>query len=76
MTYSILSIVSFSSDAENGYSYNMTEHVDIVEVKTEPNETDELFSACKNTKIVDNSRNDETTSGSKIYISLNFKLSF
>ena len=47
----------------------MTEHVDIVEVKTEPNETDELFSVCKNNNMVDNnSRNDETTSESMKHI--------
>ena len=44
----------------------MPEQVDMVEVKIEPNEPDELFSVCKNTNMVDNhSKNDETTSESK-----------
>ena len=38
----------------------------MVEVKTEPNESEELFSACKNTNMVDNnSRQHEVTSESK-----------
>ena len=53
------------SDAANGYSDNMSEQIDMVEVKTEPNECDELISDCKNTNIVDKSSNDETTSESK-----------
>ena len=48
----------------------MSEQVDMVEVKTEPNESDEMLSVCKNTNVVDNhSRQDEVTSESKIYIS-------
>ena len=51
------------SDAANYHSDNMSEQVDMVEVETESNEADELFSACKNTKIVDNhSWNDKSTS--------------
>ena len=54
------------SDAANDYSDNMSEQVDMVEVKTEPNESDELFSVCKNTNMVDNhSRQDKVTSESK-----------
>ena len=50
------------SDVTNDYSDNMSEQVDMVEVKTEPNESDELFSVCKNTNMVENSlRNDSTT---------------
>ena len=50
-------------DAANDYSENMSEQVDMVEVKTEPNESDELFS--KYTNMVENhSTNDGTTSKS------------
>ena len=53
------------SDDSHDYSNNMSEKVDIVEVKTEPNESDELFSVCKITNRVDNySKNDKTTSES------------
>ena len=48
----------------------MSEQIDMVEVKTESNHSDELFSVCKNTKMVANhSRNDK--SKSKIYSSVN-----
>ena len=41
----------------------------MVEVKTEPNESNELFSGCKNTNMVDNhSRENEVTSESKNHI--------
>ena len=44
----------------------MSEQVDMVEVKTEPNRSDELFSVCKNTNMVDNhSTNDKTKFESK-----------
>ena len=44
----------------------MSEQVDMVEVKTRPNESDKLFSVCKNTDMVDNSSGqDEVTSESK-----------
>ena len=57
------------SDAANDYSDNMSEQVDMVEVKTEPNESDELFSFCKITNVVANhSRNRTTTAERKIYI--------
>ena len=47
----------------------MSEKFDMVEVKTEPNESDELFSVCKNTNFVENhSRNDKTTSEGKIIL--------
>ena len=63
-------------DAANCYSDYMSEKVDMVEVKTEPTESDELFSVCKNTNMVDNhSRQDEVTSESKIYGSIHFKIS-
>ena len=53
------------SDAANDYSDNMIEQVDMIEVKTEPNESDELYSVCKNIHMIDNhSRQDEVTSGS------------
>ena len=49
----------------------MSEHVDMVEVKTEPNELDELFSVCKNTYMVDNhSRNNGTISESENHTSI------
>ena len=38
----------------------------MIEVKTEPNQSDELFSVCKNTNIVENhSRLEKTTFQSK-----------
>ena len=65
------------SDAANDYSYNMTEQVDMVEVKTEPDESDDFFSDCKNANMVDNySRTDKSTSESKIIIHFIFTLSF
>ena len=43
----------------------------MVEVKTEPNESDELIPVCKNTDIFDNnSIQDELTSESKIQTSI------
>ena len=48
------------------YTNIMSEQVDMVEVKNEPNESEELFSICKNTNMVTNhSRQDEVTSESK-----------
>ena len=45
----------------------MSEQVDMVEVKTEPNESNELFSVCKNNNMVENcSRQDKITSESNI----------
>ena len=50
------------SDAANDYSDNMSEQVDMVEVKTEPNESDELCSFSKNINMFGNhSRCDKTT---------------
>ena len=47
----------------------MSEQVDMVEVETEPNQPEELFSICKNTNMFANSsRQDEVTPESKIYI--------
>ena len=44
----------------------MSERVDMVEVETEANESDELFSVCKNTINVDNhSENDQAKSKSE-----------
>ena len=55
------------SDNANDYSDNMSKQVDMVEVK--PNGSNDLFSVCKNTNMVDNhQRNDKTTSESKIHI--------
>ena len=46
----------------------MSEQVDMVEVKTEPNESEELFSFCGNANMVDNnSIQDKVTSESKNY---------
>ena len=51
------------SDATNDYSNNMSEQVDIVEVKIE---SDEIFSNCKNTNMFDNHlSNDNITLESK-----------
>ena len=61
------------SDTENDYSDNMSEQVDMVDFKTEPNESDELFSVCKNTNMVDNnSKQKEVTSKSKNRSSIHF----
>ena len=65
------------ADAANGYSDNMSEQVDMVQVKTETNESDELVSVCKNTNmVVNHSIQDEVTYESKIYISIHFKINF
>ena len=49
----------------------------MVEVKTESNEPVELFSVCKNTKMVDNlSLNGETTSKRENHSSVHFEISF
>ena len=51
----------------------MSEQVDMVEVKTEPNDSDELISDGENTTMVDNnSSNDRTTSESKNNTSIHF----
>ena len=51
----------------------MSEQVDIVEIKTEPNESVELFSVCKNTNVVANySSHDITTSESKNVVFISF----
>ena len=57
----------------------MSEQIDMVEVETEPNDSDELFSVCKNTDMVDNnSRQDEVTFESKnhIFILIKFTNSY
>ena len=65
------------SDRANDYSDNMSEQVDMIEVEAKANESDELFSVCKNTNMVDNdSSNEEITSKSKIYCSIHLKISF
>ena len=54
-------------DTANHYSDNMSEQIDMVEVKTETNESDELNSVCKNTNMVNShSRQDKVTTESKI----------
>ena len=58
------------SDSANDYSDNMSEQVGMVEVKTEPNESVELFSVCN----MADSRNDEATSKSKNHTSSLFKI--
>ena len=51
------------SDAVIDYSDNMSKQVDVVEVKTEPNESDDLFTV---TNMVDNhSGQDKIVSKSK-----------
>ena len=58
------------SDATNDYSNNMSEQVDIVEVKIE---SDEFFSNCKNTNMFDNLfSNDNITRESKNHTLINF----
>ena len=55
------------SDAAKYYSDNINGQVDMVEVKTKPNESDDMLSVCKNNNMFDNfSRNVKTTSESKI----------
>ena len=55
------------SDSANDYSDNMSEQVGMVEVKAEPNDSDELFSVCENINmVVNHSIQDEVTSESKI----------
>ena len=62
-------------DAANDYSDNMSEQVDMVEVKTEPNDSDELFSICENINMVNNHSNpDKTTFQGNNHILINFKL--
>ena len=62
-------------DAAN--SDNMSENVDMVEVRTDSNKSDELFSVCKNINMVDNhSRKDETTSTRMHHSSIHIKISF
>ena len=51
------------SDSANDYSDNISQQVDMDEVKAESNESDEFFSVCKNINMVDKySSNDGTTS--------------
>ena len=65
------------SGATNHYSGHMSEQVDMVEIRTEPNESDELISICKSTNMIGNhSRKDETTSTSKHHSSILFKNKF
>ena len=53
----------------------MSERVDMVEVETEANESDELFSVCKNTINVDNhSENDIAKSKSENHTSIHIKI--
>ena len=55
----------------------MSEQVDMVEVKTEPNESVDLFSVCNNTDMVANhTRHVEFTSESKDHSSVILKLNF
>ena len=55
----------------------MSEQVDMGEVKAKPNEFDEIFSASKNTTMVDKySSNDGTTSESDNNFLIHFKISF
>ena len=53
----------------------MGEQVYMVEVKTEPNDSDELFSVCENINMVNNHPNpDKTTFQGNNHILINFKL--
>ena len=73
MKLNVWLFINIISDAANDYSDNMSEQVDMVEVKTELNKSDELFSVCKNTNMLDShSRNDKSTSESKNYTSILF----
>ena len=68
LKYSEFEIFLFSG-AANDYSDNISEQVDMIEIKTEPNESNELVYVCKNTNMVDNhSRENEVTSESKNHI--------
>ena len=68
--------INIAVDGTNDNSDNISEHVDMVEVKTEPNKFDELFFVCNNTNMATNhSRQDEVTSESKIQTLIKFKLS-
>ena len=63
-------------DAANDNSDNMSEQVNLVEVKTESNESDELFFDGENTDMVDShSQQDNITSESKNNTLIKFKLS-
>ena len=66
MTFSTTTLYLFISGTAHGYSDNMSEQVDVVEFKTEPNESDDLYSVCKNTNMFDNSSTlDKDTCESK-----------
>ena len=76
MELNICLFINIISDAANDYSDNMSKQVDMVEVKTEPNESDDLFFVCNNTNMATNhSRQDEVTSESKNQTLIKFKLS-
>ena len=65
------------SDAANDYSDNMSETVEMVEVKTDSNESGKLYYVCKNTNMVyKHSTNDKFTSESNNHSLINFLLCF
>ena len=69
----IVFYVVFVSDVAHGYTDNMSEQIDMVEVETEPNESDELLYLCNNANMVDNhSRQEEIISKSKNLTSIQF----
>ena len=66
LKYSEFEIFLFSG-AANDCSDNISEQVDMIEVKTEHYESDDLNSVCKNTNMVDShSRQDKVTTESNI----------
>ena len=66
MELNVWLFINIISDAANYDSDNMIEKVNMVEVETELNHFDELFSVCKNTSMVTNhSIQDSITSESK-----------
>ena len=73
MKLNICLFINVISDDANANSDIMSEQVDMAQVETGPNESEELFSVCKNTTMVDNhSRIDRNTSESKNYSSFVF----
>ena len=66
--------INVISDDANDSSENISEQVHMVEVNTESDESDELFSVCENTIMVTNhSRQHNITSESKNYTLIKFK---
>ena len=66
-------LLNIHLDAANEHTNNIIEEIDMIEVKTDPYKSDELFSVCKNSNMVDNhSGNDKIESQSKNHILIHF----